>query len=267
MWTDLRVHEDRFMRVLMRDVSLTDRQAGRYVQRILEIETYRIMALLSLPLARESSPRIRMVDETLADIAGKMSNKDGKYKDADLLEELSGLAAEIEAISARNSYRFGATRAYYAIVQQRLEELREGRLEGLPTLSETIERRMAPAMKTCDHTSNRQHSLSQRVSRVASLLRARVEVELEKQNQAVLEAMNKRAELQLRLQETVEGLSVVAISYYLIGLLGYGAKGAKALGVPLDPALVTGIGVPVVAVLLWAALRKTKKLLMKAMDD
>ncbi len=264
--TDLRVHEDRFMRVLMRDVSMTDRQAGRYVQRVLEIETYRIMALLGLPLAREASPRIRFVDESLAEIAVQMSDKEENKKDGELLDQLSTLAAEIEAISARNSYRFGATRAYYAIVQQRLDELREGRLEGLPTLSETIERRMAPAMKTCDHTSNRQHSLSQRVSRVASLLRARVEVELEKQNQEVLSAMNKRAELQLRLQETVEGLSVVAISYYLIGLLGYGAKGAKALGLPVDPALVTGIGVPVVAVLLWTALRKTKKLLMKAMD-
>lgn len=264
MCTDMRVHEDRFVRILMRDISMTPRQAGRVIQRILEIETYRVMALLGLPLAREASPRIRHIDESLADIAGRMS--DETYKDGNLLEELSNLAAEIEEISARNSYRFGATKAYYAIVQQRLVELREGRLEGMPTLSETIERRMAPAMKTCDHTAKRQDALSQRVSRVASLLRARVEVELEKQNQEVLVAMNKRAELQLRLQETVEGLSVVAISYYLIGLLGYGAKGAKALGLPIDPALVTGIGVPIVAVLLWTALRKTKKLLMKAMD-
>ena len=267
MWTDMRVHEDRFARILMRDVSMTERQAGRVIQRVLEIETYRIMALLGFPLARDASPRIRIIDESLADIAGKMSDRKSGHKDSELLDELSMLAAEIEEISARNSYRFGGTKAYYAIVQQRLNELRETRLEGLPTLSETIERRMAPAMKTCDHTANRQHALSQRVSRVASLLRARVEVELEKQNQEVLAAMNKRAELQLRLQETVEGLSVVAISYYLIGLLGYGAKGAKALGLPVDPALITGIGVPVVAVVLWTALRKTKKLLMKAMDD
>lgn len=263
LWADMRVHQDRFMRVLMRNVDMSERQAGRTVQRVLEIETYRILALLGFPLAREASPRIKYVDEALADIAKKMSDKNEVQTDGDLLDELSTLAAEIESISATNSYRFGATRAYYAIVQQRLQELREGRLQGLPTLSETIERRMAPAMKTCDHTSKRQHNLSQRVSRVASLLRARVEVELEKQNQEVLKTMNKRAELQLRLQETVEGLSVVAISYYLIGLLGYGVKGAKALGVPIDPAVITGIGVPVVGLLLWTALRKTKKLLMK----
>jgi uncharacterized membrane-anchored protein len=122
---------------------------------------------------------------------------------------------------------------------------------------------MAPAMKTCDHTSSRQHNLSQRVSRVASLLRARVEVELEKQNQEVLKTMNKRAELQLRLQETVEGLSVVAISYYLIGLLGYGTKGVKALGIPVNPDLVTGLAIPVVAFALWLALKKAKKALLK----
>jgi len=264
--TDLRVHEDRYMRILMRNISMSKRQAGRVVQRILEIETYRIMALLGFPLARDASPRIRKIDESLADIAGKMSDVSNDVKDGDLLDELSSLAAEIEEISARNSYRFGATKAYYAIVQQRLEELREERLEGLATISETIERRMAPAMKTCDHTGQRQHALSQRVSRVASLLRARVEVELEKQNQEVLETMNKRAGLQLRLQETVEGLSVVAISYYLIGLLGYGAKGVKALGIPVKPEVITGLAIPVVAFLLWSALRKTKKVLMKAMD-
>lgn len=263
MWTDMRVHEDRFARILMRDVTMTERQAGRVIQRVLEIETYRIMALLGFPLARDASPRIRMIDENLAEIASKMSDRKSGYKDSDLLDELSTLAAEIEEISARNSYRFGGTKAYYAIVQQRLDELREGRLEGLPTLSETIERRMAPAMKTCDHTANRQHALSQRVSRVASLLRARVEVELEKQNQEVLVTMNKRAELQLRLQETVEGLSVVAISYYLIGLLGYGVKGAKALGLAVDPNLVTGLAIPIVAMLIWFALRKAKKAMLK----
>lgn len=266
LWTDMRVHQDRFMRVLMRDISMSDRQAGRIVQRVLEIETYRLMALLGLPLAREASPRIREIDEKLAEIAHKMSEKKALYKDSDLLDELSLLAADIEAISAQNSYRFGATRAYYSIVQQRMKELREGRLKGLPTLSETIERRMAPAMKTCDHTAGRQHNLSQRVSRVASLLRARVEVEMQKQNSEVLDTMNKRAGLQLRLQETVEGLSVVAISYYLIGLLGYGVKGVKALGVPVNPDMVTGFAIPVVAFLLWTAMKKAKKVLLKSSD-
>lgn len=263
LWTDMRVHQDRFMRVLMRNIDMTSTQAGRTVQRVLEIETYRILALLGFPLAREASPRIKYVDESLAKIAKKMSDKNEVQTDGQLLDELSLLAAEIETISATNNYRFGATKAYYAIVQQRLQELREGRLQGLPTLSETIERRMAPAMKTCDHTSSRQHNLSQRVSRVASLLRARVEVELEKQNQEVLKTMNKRAELQLRLQETVEGLSVVAISYYLIGLLGYGTKGVKALGIPVNPDLVTGLAIPVVAFALWLALKKAKKALLK----
>ncbi|SCA58182.1 conserved hypothetical protein [Candidatus Terasakiella magnetica] len=262
MCTDLRIQEDRFGRILMRDVSMTARQAGRTIQRVLEIETYRFMALLGLPFAREASPDIRRIDDSLAEIAGKMSDKSDEFKDGELLEDLSTLAAEIESISAHNSYRFGATRAYYAIVQQRLNELREDRMKGLPTLSETIERRMAPAMKTCEYTATRQDFLSRRVTRVAGLLRARVEVELEKQNQEVLETMNKRAGLQLRLQETVEGLSVVAISYYLIGLLGYGFKAAKAAGLPINPDIAVGVAVPVVAFLIWSGLRKAKKILL-----
>lgn len=237
--------------------------AGRLIQRLLEIETYRVLALLSLPLARESSPRIRTVDEELALVAAKISGTNSDENDSVLLTQLSSLATEIESIAAKNSYRFGATKAYYGIVQQRLDELRLSRLEGLPTLSEFIKRRLTPAKKTCDHTAARQDALSKRVSRIGSLLRVRVEVELEKQNQKVLESTNKRIGLQLRLQETVEGLSVVAISYYLVDLLAYSLRGAKAAGLPLNPDVIAGTSVPFVVFIIWYGLRKARNILTK----
>ena len=46
----------------------------------------------------------------------------------------------------------------------------------------------------------------------------------------LLGAMNRRQQLQLRLQATVEGLSVAAITYYIVGLVGYAAKGLKEGG-------------------------------------
>ena len=115
-----------------------------------------------------------------------------------------------------------------------------------------IVRRLLPAMNTCVTMARRQEDLSSRVARNSQLLRTRVEVELERQNQELLAQMNRRAKLQLHLQETVEGLSVVAISYYALGLIGYLAKAAKGLPLPGGTTLQpdVAIGVAVVPVLL-----------------
>ena len=258
-WSDMRMHGDRFSRVLIRDVSLSGRQAGRLAQRLLEINTYRLMALLALPPAREASPRIYQADRRLADIAARMADSRDESTDADLLAELSHLAGEIEEMAAHTSYRFGAASAYHAIVTQRLRELRQERIQGLQTFSEFLERRLAPAMRTCEATAERQEALSQRAARITSLLRARVEVGLEEQNRDLLGSMDRRARLQLRLQETVEGLSVVAISYYLVGLVGYVLKGLDATGMPLDAAQGMGLAVPVVALLAWFGLKRARK--------
>ena len=263
-WSDMRMHDDRFSRILVRDVSLSKRQAGRLVQRLLEINTYRLMALLALPLARETSPRVYAADRRLADIAARMADSRDDSTDADLLGELTQLAGEIEEEAAATSYRFGAARAYHAIVRQRLEELRQDRIQGLQTFSEFLERRLAPAMQTCQDTGERQETLSERAARITSLLRARVEVGLEEQNRDLLASMNRRARLQLRLQETVEGLSVVAISYYLVGLVGYVLKGVDAAGLALNPGVGTALAVPVVAGLVWLGLKRMRRRLRDA---
>lgn len=269
VWSDHHLHADGFGRILVRDLSMTERQAGRMIQRLLEIDAYRQLALLAHPLARAASPRVQKVDEGLAEIARQIALPAGadRPSDAALLERLSHLAAEIEKITAATSYRFGAARAYHDLINQRLSELRAERIEGLQTMGEFMERRFGPAMATCRSTEARQEALSQRVARVAGLLRARVEVEQEKQNQAVLDSMNRRAALQLRLQETVEGLSAVAISYYLVGLVGYGLKALKTAGLPIDIEIATGIAVPVVLGLVYLGLRRFRRRLHKAMSD
>lgn len=73
--------------------------------------------------------------------------------------------------------------------------------------------------------------------------------------------MNRRAKLQLRLQETVEGLSIAAVSYYLVSLVGYLAKGMKSFGLPLSPEQITALSIPVVVVLIWLGVRRVKRTL------
>lgn len=263
-WSDLRLHDDRWARILVRDISMSRRQAGRHVQRLLEVHSYRLMALLGHAPARDAAPKLFDADRRLAEIATRTASADEGSSDAALLETLSSLAAEIEDIAAATSHRFGASRSYYALVNERLSNLREVRIEGLQTFSEFLGRHLTPAMRRVETAANRLEILSGRSARGASLLRARVEVCLQEQNRDLLKSMNKRAQLQLRLQETVEGLSVVAISYYTVSLVGYVAKAIKSRGIPLDTDLVTGLSVPVVVGLIWIGIRRMRARLKKS---
>jgi uncharacterized membrane-anchored protein len=274
VWSDFHLH-DGFSRILVRDISLAslgaERQAGRMLQRLLEINSYRAMALLALPLARAAGPRIHDADRRLAAIAADMAARGSSSgaagdaaTDSALLHQLSEIAAEIEQVAAETSDRFSAARAYHALVDQRLNDLRQERIEGLQTFSEFLDRRFAPAMATCRATAVRQEDLSQRAARMASLLRTRVEVALSDQNSRLLESMNRRAKLALRLQQMVEGLSVVAISYYLVGLIGYALKGLHNAGVPVDPDLGMALSIPVAVGAVWYSIHHIRRRLMKA---
>jgi uncharacterized membrane-anchored protein len=162
----------------------------------------------------------------------------------------------VESQYAATHSRFSASQAYFELVDRRVADIGESRLPGLQTLGEFIQRRLTPARSTCEWAARRQDALSQRVSRVSNLLRTRVEIEQQESNQALLGAMNRRQALQLKLQATVEGLSVAAITYYIVGLVSYLAKGGKALGWPWSAEGTAAAAIPVVAVAVWASLRR-----------
>lgn len=265
-WTDFQIHEDGFGRILIRDVGMGPRQAGRLVQRLLEIETYRSMAMLALPLAREVDPKVTAIEQGLAELLAQLKDVKTVEDERQLLDRLTRLSAEIEEISAKTAFRFSAARAYYALIEARVAKLREDRAEGLQPVSEFIERRLAPAMRTCDSIADRQEVLAERAARAANLLRTRVDIALEGQNRDLLTSMNRRARLQLRLQQTVEGLSVVAISYYVVGLVGYAAEAAKDAGVALEVGLVRGLSIPVVALIAWLVVRRVRRKVMAAQE-
>lgn len=256
-FTDFRIHDDGFSRWLIHDVSMTQRQAGRLVQRLMEIDTYRMMALLAFPVARELAPFLSNCERELSLITTTMASEENADEPA-LLDRLTKLEAAIESRHAENYNRFSAAAAYYDLVQRRTEELREERIEGLQTFQEFIERRLAPAMNTVQSAAARQQALSERVARATQLLSTRVDITRERQNQAVLTSMNRRAKLQLRLQQTVEGLSIAAITYYIVGLVGYAAKGLKAANVSIDPDVAMGVSIPIVALCVALGLRRVR---------
>src|SRR5579872_1775320 len=257
LWTDLRPDRDHFVRMIAHNGTMTSpRQAGRLVQRLLEIETYTMMALLALPLAREINPAVTAIERNLTGIAEATTGAEALDDEQALLKRLLGLSAELATIGAGTAYRFGAARAYYMLVQRRIEELRERRIEGRQTVGEFMERRLSPAMRTCETMERRLESLSERVARASDMLRTRIDVTLAAQNRDLLLSMNRRARLQLRLQQTVEFFSIAAITYYGAGLVGDVAHGAAVLGFRVDEPLAVAISVPVIGGLLvlglWA---------------
>ena len=254
--TQFRLQQDGFERMLViAPESTSQTRAGRIASRLLELEIYRLLALRGLPAVKALAPTLLRAENELSVITARLESKSAS--DRELLDDLVSLAATVERATAENIYRFSASQAYYTIVNQRLAELREKAIPGTQMIGEFLQHRLSPAMATVDSTARRLASLSERVARASDLLRTRVNIATEEQNQVLLGKLTRGQELQLHLQSTVEGLSIAAISYYVISLLLYGGKALKAAGLPINPEMTAGALVPVV---LWVVWRTTQKI-------
>lgn len=254
---DFRIDPAGFMRfAVFVEPGTGSRRIGRIVQRLCEIETYRAMSMLGLGRARDLGGRLNALEGELSDLVGGMS--EGGEPAEISLHRLLELSAELETLAVRFSFRAGATAAYEAIVNDRITVLRETRFLGRQTFSEFMRRRYDPAMRTVKSAEGRLQAMVERAARAAELLRTRVDVERSAQNQKLLESMDKRADLQLRLQATVEGLSVVAISYYAVNLATYLAYPVTE-PLALSKGFVTALLTPLVVGLVWLMVRRIRK--------
>jgi uncharacterized membrane-anchored protein len=244
--TDFLPDADGFIRVLIIDKQLTAISAGALAQRLLEIETYRTLALLGLPEAQRCLPIIERIDGQLPALMRDVQDGRGFETNRALLDRLTALAAEVEAQAAETSFRFGATRAYDELVTLRIEAIKENHLPHHSTLASFLSRRMAPAVRTCATVEKRLGDLSAKIARLAELLRTRVDIELESQNALQLRQMGERVRLQLRLQQTVEGLSIAAITYYVASLFHLIFDGLHARGWPIEPTVATALTLPII---------------------
>ena len=229
------------------------RRIGRIVQRICEIETYKAMSMLGFSAAQNMNNEMAQINTKLSALMSDMTHPESSAEVT--LKALLNVSAELEHISAQSAFRFGATGAYEAIVNQRIAVLREERFKGRQTFREFMLRRYDPAMRTVASCQKRLVTMADRAMRSGDLLWTRVDVERSAQNQELLKSMDRRADLQLRLQKTVEGLSVVAISYYAVSLTGYLTYPLAAhLGVSKGT-LTAALTLPVVALVWWAMRR------------
>jgi len=265
VFTDFRIHVDGFSRFLVVNQNLRTAQAGRLLHRLFDIEVYRVMALLAFPIARKLYPELKKADRQLYTITNSMTQPTND--DAKLLDELTALAAEVENHISTHQFRFAAASAYYQLVGQRLEDLREVRIQGIQTLGEFMKRRLEPAMHTCNSVSHRFTLVSERVSNASQLLRTKVDIIIERQNQGLLSSMALRAKMQLRMQQTVEGISMVAITYYAANLIGKIAEALHSVGWHVDAGLVEGVSIPFILVIIAISTKRIHKIIASTTDS
>ena len=268
--TDFALDEANFTRLVIRSGGVTALEAGRIVQRALEVETYRVMALLGLPEARRASPELRAMEHELSGITHALSRMRDARTNEDLLKRLSDLLAASEALSTRAAFRFGASRAYHALVKNRLDLLQEAKESQYVTITNFFSARLDPAIETCNAVEARQARLSNQLERAINLMRTGITFELERQNRDLLHDMNRRARLQMRLQRIVQGISVAALAYYLLGLTAFVAKGAMDAGwlpVGVTAEEMTALSLPLVLLASWLFMARVQRLSLKAAKE
>lgn len=267
MACDFRPDEDGFMRFVVFDSTKAAAVRGRMVQRIFELEAYRMAAMLALPVARDAGAVLAKLESQLDEVSLRIAAGPHAAKDRDILQRLTRLAGDAETLRAKGEYRFAAARAYGAIVEDRNDRLRASRIEGHERVGVFIERRLQPALRTCEAIAARQNAVAERVDRAVQLLATRVQVDVEEQNKNILSSMNSRAEAQLRLQQAVENLSAVAITYYAVSLIYYIFQGLSTAGMGVEPTYAAAISTPIIFVTALFGVRLVRNWLDKRMKE
>jgi len=261
--TAFKLHGDGYGRFMICHKGMSNLQTGRLTRRLIDLETYRLLSLLSLPIAKRISPHLLHMDKQMAEILTVVAKLDTASSERQLLEKITKIEAQLETYRAETTQRFSATQAYHQLVKDRLERINEGKIDGHLSIGEFVNRRLNPALRTCESVQKWMEDLSKRIERASDLVRTRVNLNLQDQNRSQLSAMNRRSRLQFRLQETVEGLSIAAISYYAIGLLGYLFKGLPLKQWNLDKDVLLACSIPVVLTAIWFVTRRIKRRLIQ----
>ncbi|MFA6220148.1 MAG: DUF3422 domain-containing protein [Erythrobacter sp.] len=260
IWSDFRIAAGQFGQLLIAANDAAPTDLSRLVQRLQELGNYRNLALLGLPVARAGWERLDRIEQELVTFASKVAHP--ACDDEAMLDRISELSLDLMSGATGNSFRMAATSAYAKLVDERLEELAPRPIVGFQSLIDFTRRRLQPAVRTCAANHQRETELFQKADAFASLLRTRIETRIQAQNASLLQSMNRSIDLQLRMQHLVEGLSVVALSYYCVGLLGYMLGGAEAAGMRIPHAEVLALGTPFIILVVAVGLRRMKQSLL-----
>jgi uncharacterized membrane-anchored protein len=226
IWSDFGIHEDGYGRLVVSAGEVGDGERGRIIQRLQELGNYRNLALLGFPTVQEYGPKADQLELKLSDHARRAALAD--EDDESLLDQLAALSSELELIRSETGFRLSATTAYAEVAADRLATLDVQPIANFQSLTDFTERRLVPASRTCSVFRQRLSDIAERISGVMHTLDVRIDSRIKTQNLGLMQSMERSTQLQFRLQTLVEGLSVIAAAYYLVGLIAFVAKGVVA---------------------------------------
>ncbi len=226
IWSDFSIHSDGYGRLLITAGDVGEGERGRIIQRMQELGNYRNLALLGFPAVQQYGPQVDVLEQKLSEHAKRvaMANDD----DATLLAELTNISSELELIRSATGFRLSATAAYAEVAADRLASLNVQTVANYQSLTDFTERRLVPASRTCSVFRQRLSHIAERISGVMHTLDVQIDSRIKAQNLGLMRSMERSTQLQFRLQTLVEGLSVIAAAYYLVGLIAYISKGVAA---------------------------------------
>lgn len=248
IWSDFSIHSDGYGRLLVSAGDVEDGERGRIIQRVQELGNYRNLALLGFPIVQEYGPQLDLLEQKLSEHAKRVAVAD--QDEEVLLDQLAAISSELEVIRSSTSFRLSATAAYAEVAADRLTSLNVQSVANYQSLTDFTERRLVPASRTCSVFRQRLSHIAERISGVMHTLDVRIDSRIKAQNLSLMQSMERSTQLQFRLQTLVEGLSVIAAAYYLVGLIAYVAKGVAAF--PKGPSyelFVGAITLPVVLII------------------
>ncbi len=250
-----------FTRGVLFNSKIVAARMGRILQRIIELETYRMLAMMGLSTTKTFSPVLNNMDNALntltQDISAAIESPEHDMRG--LLTKLSVISATLEKTSAETSFRMSATKAYRDLFLARLHGLQLSYLEGHQGLVGFTDRRMMPAMQTCEAFSARLKRTTDRASRAGQLIQTETESTIQEQNRDLLVSMDNRAKTQLKLQQAVEGFSIAALTYYGVGLAGYLAAGLPLSYLGLTTTMVKALAVPIIGITALVLVRRASR--------
>jgi uncharacterized membrane-anchored protein len=265
VWTTFQVDENGQGRYVVGAGSLSPGRLGRVIRRLVEIENYYHLILMPLDSYRREVVRLRAIERRLAEHSAEIATTLARGKappdwEQQRLVALTQDFAELVHLTEHMRYELSATNSYFAIFQERLRWLREVTGEGFQTLEEFLAARVGPAIRSYRNFIERADVLTIQSTALGNMVRTRVSLSMEEQSLATMQAMNRRVELQVILQRTVEGLSFIVLSYYLTGLAGYVFKALEALvRLPIQPEVLTFATIPVWMIGVWFFTRRIKR--------
>lgn len=257
MWSDFRIADDGYGRLILAANDTHPGDLTRVVQRLQELGNYRNLALMALPLAQSLWPKVDEAERQLEALGQSLMVTNAR--DDQLLEQLTRLSLQVSAIATATNYRMSATAAYAQLVEERLEELAPGSVTGSASLVDFTQRRLLPGIRTCASFTARLGRVIALSEQLSALLRARIETRIENQNGKVLASLARNTSMQLQLQRTVEGLSVIAISYYAVSLIAHVLEGFASLLPAHSEGMTVSILTPLVVLLTWWGMRRLRR--------